>query len=70
MKFRQAISGFTSSIMGTLMVALLICLLGLYINPEKIPAVGIASLLIAPLILINIGSLIYCIIRKKKQALV
>jgi endonuclease/exonuclease/phosphatase family metal-dependent hydrolase len=66
MKFRQAISGFTSSIMGTLMVALLICLLGLYINPEKIPAVGIASLLIAPLILINIGSLIYCIIRKKK----
>jgi endonuclease/exonuclease/phosphatase family metal-dependent hydrolase len=68
-RIRLAISGFTSSIIGILMLALLICLIGAYINPEKIPALGLASLLIAPFMLINAFTLIYCIIRRKKTGI-
>ncbi len=66
MSIKKGISGITSFIIWIFAFALAVCLLGAYINPMSLPLLGIASLFIAPLILINILLLFYCILRKKQ----
>lgn len=66
MGIKKGISGITSFLIWIAIFTLAVCLLGAYINPAQIPVFGIFSLLIGPLIIINILLLLYCILRKKR----
>ncbi|MEZ5009725.1 MAG: endonuclease/exonuclease/phosphatase family protein [Chitinophagales bacterium] len=65
MGVKKGISTITGFIIWTIAIALGISLLGSYINPSRLPILGLLSLLIAPLILLNLVSLFYALLRKK-----
>lgn len=65
MGVKKGISRVTGFVIWILSIGLAICLSGSYINPSKLPIFGLLSLMIGPLIVLNIIALIYAFARKK-----